>query len=214
MKHPAAILMLAAILCATASAQIRRPSSQNDDDDGIYSRTIIHPDETRTVSKQDINNKIREKQTLDKNGILLMRSIFQLSSSGKPVNGLVYDGRNRLLYRSEFTYDNASRLQEERVFAADGTPVRRLIYKPDRFGQVKPFALSFADGRGGYNQSANRSHSRSAENLESFSTSSPHAYRGGSGVASTPSAYRPPTKSASSSRKQKRERRFRIFRRK
>jgi len=203
-------LAVAIVSATTSSAQIRR-SGQTNSDDGIYSRTVIHPDETRTVSKQDINNKIREKRTLDKNGILLMKSIFQLNAGGQPVNGLVYDGRNRLLYRSEFTYDTASRLQEERVFGADGTPVRRLVYKPDRFGKMKPFALSFSDGRGGSNTPTH------SENLERFSTNSPHAYRGDAGgVAQTPSAYRKPAASSSrssSSRSTKRERRFRIFRR-
>ncbi len=135
MNRLAAISLLATT-CAvhfcpsTAHAQVRRPNQENREE-GIYSRTVIHPDETRTVSKQDINNKVREKRTLDKNGILLMKSIFQLNAGGQPVNGLVYDGRNRLLYRSEFVYDNASRLQEERVFGADGTPLRRLAYKQD-----------------------------------------------------------------------------------
>ena len=212
MNQLAAIACLAVIVSTSASsdAQIRRHGQQNNDD-GIYSRTVIHPDETRTVSKQDLNNKFREKRTLDKNGILLMKSIFQLNAGGQPINGLVYDGRNRLLYRSEFTYDTASRLQEERVFSAAGTPVRRLVYKPDRFGKMKPFALSFSDGRGGARTPAQ------TENLERYSTNSPHAYRGGSGVADTPSAYRrpaPSTRSSSSSnRSSKRQRRFRIFRR-
>ncbi|MGI9241252.1 MAG: hypothetical protein ACR2RV_10650, partial [Verrucomicrobiales bacterium] len=110
MNRLAATACLAVILGTSASsdAQIRRHGQQNNDE-GIYSRTVIHPDETRTVSKQDLNNKFREKRTLDKNGILLMKSIFQLNAAGKPINGLVYDGRGRLMFRSEFTYDNASR---------------------------------------------------------------------------------------------------------
>ena len=204
MKRLATIVALATTLIASANAQIRRPTAAGDDD-GVYSRTVIHPDETRTVSKQDINNKIREKRTLDKNGILLMKSIFQLNASGKPVNGLVYDGRNRLLYRSEFSYDNASRLQEERVFDAAGNPVRRLIYKKDRFGQIKPFALSFADGRTTQGSSTN--------NLERYSTVDPHAYRGGTGVENTLSAYRPTSPTPlPKAKRTKRERRFRIFR--
>jgi hypothetical protein len=209
MKYFIIIALLAGTLCASSQAQIRR-RGQTDSEDGIYSRTVIHPDETRTVSKQDINNKIREKRTLDKNGILLMKSIFQLNSRGKVINGIIYDGRNRLLYRSEFSYDTADRLQEERVFDANGTPVRRLVYKADRFGKVKPFALSFDDGR---NVSG-------ASDLDRYSTNSPHAYRGGGGVANTPTAYRPSQtatqsrSSRSSSRRAKRERRFGLFKRK
>lgn len=211
-RHAATILIAAACTTScflvTAQAQVRRPNQENREE-GIYSRTIIHPDETRTVSKQDLNNKIREKRTLDKNGILLMRSIFQLNAGGQPINGLVYDGRNRLLYRSEFVYDNASRLQEERVFGADGTPLRRLAYKQDSSGEMRAFALSFADG-------GSRSAASEGEDLDRFSTNSPHAYRDGAGVASTPSAYRrtpAPSSSASKSKSSKRERRFRIFRR-
>ena len=214
MKHVATMALLATVLCTSLEAQVRR-TGRTDSEEGIYSRTIIHPDDTRTVSKQDINNKIREKRTLDKNGILLMRSIFQLNQRGKAVNGLVYDGRNRLLYRSEFTYDEAGRLQEERVFDASGNPVRRLVYKADRFGKIKPFALSFYDGR--------KSTSR---NLEGYSTASAHAYRGGGGVANTPTAYRgtpttrttsgtrTTTRRAAPSRSEKRKRRFQIFKRK
>ena len=211
MKYFITIALLAGTLCASSQAQIRRPG-QTDNEEGIYSRTVIHPDETRTVSKQDINNKIREKRTLDKNGILLMKSIFQLNSHGKAVNGLVYDGRNRLLYRSEFTYDTADRLQEERVFDAGGSPVRRLVYRADRFGKIKPFALSFDDGRS----------VSGASDLDRYSTSSPHAYRGGGGVGNTPTAYRPghtatqsrsSSSGSTSSRRAKRERRFGLFKR-
>ena len=219
MKRLAASTLLAAALSAscflvTAQAQVRRPNQENREE-GIYSRTIIHPDETRTVSKQDLNNKIREKRTLDKNGILLMKSIFQLNAGGQPINGLVYDGRNRLLYRSEFVYDNASRLQEERVFGADGTPLRRLAYKQDSNGEMKAFALSFADG-GSFAEGGSRTALSGSEDLDRFSTNSPHAYRDGAGVADTPSAYRrapAPSSSTSKSKSSKRERRFRIFRR-
>ena len=225
MKRPAATALLAAActascFLATAQAQVRRPNQENREE-GIYSRTIIHPDETRTVSKQDLNNKIREKRTLDKNGILLMRSIFQLNAGGQPINGLVYDGRNRLLYRSEFVYDNASRLQEERVFGADGTPLRRLAYKQDSSGEMKAFALSFADG-GSFAETGSSTAVSGDEDLERFSTNSPHAYRDGAGVANTPSAYRrtpapsnssTTSTSTSTSKSSKRERRFRIFRR-
>jgi len=211
MKHFAIIALLAGALCASAQAQVRRPG-QTDTEEGIYSRTIIHPDETRTVSKQDINNKLREKRTLDKNGILLMKSIFQLNAQGGPVNGIVYDGRNRLLYRSEFTYDAADRLEEERVFDANGTLVRRLFYKPDRLGKMKPVAQTlFANGG---------QTSSSSGDFESFSTNSNHAYRGGSGVANTPSAFNPTRSAAAtnsgsgSSNSEKRGRRFRIFKRK
>ncbi len=79
---------------------------------------------------------------------------------------------------------------------------------------MRAFALSFSDGSGG---SKTPTHS---EDLERFSTNSPHAYRGDAGgVAQTPSAYRKPaapssrSSRSSSSRSTKRERRFRIFRR-
>jgi hypothetical protein len=184
MRHAATIALIAAAFCATATAQVRRPAS-SDGEEGIYSRTIIHPDETRTVSKQDLNNKLREKRTLDKNGILLMRSIFQLSASGQPIN-------------------NASRLEEERVFDARGTLVRRLFYKPDRMGRMKPVSQTIFEN-GGQRSSA-------SGDLENYSTNSPHAYRGGSGVQNTPGAYKRPSSPAPSTRTKKRERRFRIFR--
>ena len=207
MKHLAAIITVVATLSASASAQVRRPGSSNSED-GIYSRTIIHPDETRTVSKQDTNNNMREKRTLDKNGILLMKSLFKLNAAGQAINGLVYDGRNRLLYRSEFVYDRANQLEEERVFDARGTLVRRLFYKKDRLGRLKPVSQTvFENGT---------QRNTSSGNLEDFSTSSPHAYRssGSGGVASTPSAYRRPAQPDTRTRTtpSKRERRFKIFR--
>lgn len=211
MKPFIIIALFVAAFGTSAEAQVRRAANTNSEE-GIYSRTIIHPDETRTVSKQDINNKIREKRTLDKNGILLMRSIFQLDAQGKAVNGLVYDGRNQLLYRSEFTYDTADRLEEERVFDRNGTLVRRLFYKPDRLGKMKPVSQTiFADGG---------QRTSSGGDLERFSTNSPHAYRGASNVADTPTAYQPGRGSASSSgssgdsdRREKSRRRFGILRR-
>lgn len=216
MKHFATLLaLLAAALCASAQAQVRR-HGQTDTEEGIYSRTVIHPDETRTVSKQDINNKIREKRTLDKNGILLMKSIFGLNAQGQAINGIVYDGRNRVLYRSEFKYDNSGSLEEERVYDARGTLVRRLFYKKDRLGRPKPVSQTvFANGVG--------QTTSSSDSLENYSTNSNHAYRGGSGVGNTLSAYTRPSsnnaRSSSSSssnndsrkRSEKRDRRFGIF---
>jgi hypothetical protein len=212
MKYYATALLAAAALCTTCGAQVRGSVQSDDEDGGIYSRTIIHPDESRTQDKRDINNKILEKRTLDKNGVLLMKSLFQLNASGKAINGLVYDGRNRLLYRSEFVYDSADRLQEERIFEPDGTPVRRLVYKADSSGNMKPsFAFSYVEGKA--------IAATSSEELESYSSNSSHAYRGGGSpdVAKTATAYRPSASSNSggnASSGKKSERRFRIFKRK
>ena len=214
MKNLAAVAMVAAALCATASAQIRRPGSSSGEE-GVYSRTIIHPDETRTVSKQDANNKMREKRTLDKNGILLMRSIFQLNAAGNAVNGLVYDGRNRLLYRSEFVYDRANQLEEERVFDATGNLVRRLYYKKERMGKRNLLGRTVPVSQTIFENGGQRT--STGGNLEDFSTNSPHAYRTAPGVANTPSAYqRPATRTLPKTPRRtaptKRERRFKIFR--
>lgn len=208
---PALCALVSAALVTGADAQRWQRSTDNE---GVYSRTVIHPDETRTLDKRDINNKILEKRTLDKNGVLLMKSLFELNADQKPINGLVYDGRNRLLYRSEFVYDGSDRLREERIFQPDGTPVRRLIYKPDRTGRMQPaFAYSYVDGK----------EVSSAEgDYANYSTNSPHAYRGstsGSGnVANTATAYRAAPRASDSQRttsrptKRKRDR-IRIFRR-
>ena len=93
------------------------------------------------ASEQDLNNKFREKRTLDKNGILLMKSLFQLNAGGQPINGLVYDGRNRLLYRSEFTYDTAGRLHTKHNLMEELRKTSRVVAREDESAPHETFLV-------------------------------------------------------------------------
>jgi len=214
MKKLATIAIFAAAIQTSFAQDGWRRHTGNEE--GVFSRTILHPDTdgkggTRTEDKRDINSKILEKRTLDNRGVLLMKSLFELNASGNPVNGLVYDGRNNLLYRSEFVYDGADKLREERIFDPSGRPVRRLIYKPDpQTGEMRPaYAHTYVGGK---------EVSASSGDYSGLSSNSSHAYRGGStgggtGVANTATAYRPQQQSRTAvAKKKKREGRFRILR--
>ena len=90
--------------------------------------------------------------------------------------------------------------------------MRRLFYKKERLGKTNLLGRTVPVSQTIFENGGQRT--SISGNLENFSTQSPHAYRGGGGVANTPSAYKRPAPRTARKTTTKRERRFQIFRRK
>lgn len=126
----------------SASAQWQRLNKS------VWSRVLEHEDGTRTDSKQDINTKVLEEMTFDQNGVRVKRRIFQLDDLARPRTGLLFDGRNNLLARTEYVYDEYDELKEERLFNTKGQILRRLVYGLARDGiQSRPIAFTYDPSR-------------------------------------------------------------------
>ncbi|MEM7144168.1 MAG: hypothetical protein AAF591_03470 [Verrucomicrobiota bacterium] len=102
----------------------------------IWSRTILHPDGSRTISKKDTNAQVINQETLNATGQLIMKRVYQLDAEGKEQRGFVFDSRNQLIYRIGFFYDEIGRLKEEALYNTLGVVVRRQIYEYDRVGNL------------------------------------------------------------------------------
>lgn len=110
----------------------------------VWSRVIEHEDGTRTESKQDINTKVLEEITFDANKVRIKRRVFQLDDLARPRSGLLFDGQNNLLARTEYVYDEYDELKEERLFNTKGQVLRRLVYGLAKDGiQSKPVAFNY-----------------------------------------------------------------------
>jgi hypothetical protein len=102
----------------------------------IWSRTILHPDGSRTVSKKDLEAQVINQETFNPSGTLVMKRVYQLNAAGKEQRGFVFDGYNQLIYRIGYIYDEIDRLKEELLYNMVGQVVRRQIYEYNRVGQL------------------------------------------------------------------------------
>jgi hypothetical protein len=103
----------------------------------VHGKTIIHPDGTKTESVTDPNTRQLEQKTLDVNGVLILRRLYQLNERGLPVMGNIYDGSGQPVARSQSFFDSFGRLQEERLSNLNGEVFQRLLHEYDNKGQPK-----------------------------------------------------------------------------
>ena len=77
--------------------------------------TIIHEDESQTLSNRDFIKRTMEQQTFSPRGILQMKRIFQMDRVGKVRSGLAFDGQSKPLLKFSYAYDELDRLKTEEV---------------------------------------------------------------------------------------------------
>ena len=115
-----------------------------------WARKVMHFDEDNKAlegiteaRKNPIQNTL-EELTYDRRSILVTRRIFQMDSKGRIRNGLIFDGHNNLLGRTEYGFDKWDRIQQERLYTKKGKLVRALLYRYDASGNpTKPIAYTF-----------------------------------------------------------------------
>jgi len=95
---------------------------------GAWSRIVEHKNGSHTYSKQDITTKTLTEWTKDPAGILTKKRLFSLDKRSRPRLAYLYDGRENLLARTEYLYDEYDELKEERLYNTRGQLLRRLIY--------------------------------------------------------------------------------------
>jgi len=104
----------------------------------VWGRMIRHSDGSYTESKEDLANDSLEQVTKSRNGVVLQRRLISLDQMKRPSEVLVYNGRGEFRYRGVLVYDQFNRFQEEQLYDAQGTLMRRKVqeYTPD--GHKRP----------------------------------------------------------------------------
>ncbi len=104
--------------------------------------TIIHEDESKTLSNRDLVKRTMQQETYSPKGVLQMRRIFQLDRDGKVVSGLAFDGAGKPIFRFKYIYDDLDRLGEEHVHNMKGKLVRLMKTVYDEQGKASRFAVT------------------------------------------------------------------------
>ena len=91
--------------------------------------TIIHPDETKTVTLYDATKRQSDVRYFNSNGSWRAHIIYSLDPNGKIKSGLFLDQKEKPGVRSLYRYDDSDRVVEETHYNQAGTLVRRMVYE-------------------------------------------------------------------------------------
>ena len=91
--------------------------------------TIIHPDETKTVTLYDATKRQSDVRYFNSNGSWRAHIIYTLDPNGKIKSGLFLDQKEKPGVRSLYRYDDSDRVVEETHYNQAGALVRRMVYE-------------------------------------------------------------------------------------
>ncbi len=135
-------LITAAIVFATLCLS----SYGQDSAGGVKVSTLLRKDGTKEVTTTDSDNHTSETQTYAQGDKLLKRVVYTLDEQSLPLQGLVYDPKGRLLYKSLYKRDVSGRVTEEVEFSADDKPLGRFVYHYNSGGGVAKIDAYDANG--------------------------------------------------------------------
>jgi hypothetical protein len=112
---------LALVTCSMTTASAQQAAGVGD----AWSRIIRHFDGTQTRSvKEGDKNEIKEEK-FDENNVLVAKRLFRLDSKGRLRNGIIMDAKDKVLGSTAYGYDQYDRINEERLYNAQGVPIQR-----------------------------------------------------------------------------------------
>lgn len=134
MKLPITLLVpfFALLMCGFATAQRV----------DLVVSTIIHDDKSQTLSTRDMRQRAMRQETYTVQGVLAMKRLFLLDRQGKVLNGHASDGKDKMLYKFQYEYDQLDRLKLEKVIDMQGNVVRLLTVTYDEQGKAKKQAIN------------------------------------------------------------------------
>ena len=127
--------------------------------DGPNVRVMRHEDGTRTHFTRTPDNRTLTKKRFTANGVLTMRTVYRMDSSGNPVACKIFDGQGTELFKVSYGYRKVDgQLVEERMFDArvvrrdpntgKEMPVQRICYVYDEKGnRSAPIVLNLLPGK-------------------------------------------------------------------
>ena len=104
--------------------------------------TIIHQDESKTLSNRDFVKRTMQQETYSPRGVLQMKRIFQMDRQGKVRSGLAFDGSGKLIFRFRYVYDDLDRLSEEHTYDLNENLVRLMKTAYDEQGRSSRIAIT------------------------------------------------------------------------
>ena len=91
--------------------------------------TILHPDETKTVTLYDAEKRQSDVHYYNANGSWRAHIIYSLDSNGRIASGLFLDQKKKPGIRSLYRYDGSDRVIEETHYDQAGLLVRRMVFE-------------------------------------------------------------------------------------
>ena len=128
--------LLSAILGQSASAQRV----------AIQVSTIIHEDNSKTLSTRDFKKRTMEQRTYSPRGVMQMKRQFVMDREGRVKSGVAFDGSDQLIFTFRYKFDDLDRLDEEKIFDRAGNVVRRLKTTYDELGKATRTARTDVKG--------------------------------------------------------------------
>ena len=107
--------------------------------------TIIHDDDSKTLSNRDLVKRTMQQETYSPRGVLQMKRIFQLDREGKVRSGLAFDGSGKPMFKFKYVYDDLDRLSEERIHDMKDQRVRLMKTVYDEQGKGSRIAMTDAN---------------------------------------------------------------------
>ncbi len=104
--------------------------------------TIIHDDDSKTLSVRLLKERKMEQKTFSPRGVLKMKRLFRLDRQGKVQSGLAFDGVGTPIFKFVYEYDDLDRLSKERIDDMKGNTVRVMQTIYDETGKSKRVALT------------------------------------------------------------------------
>lgn len=91
--------------------------------------TILHPDETKTVTLYDAEKRQSDVHYFNADGSWRAHVIYSLDETGRIVSGQFLDKKDKPGIRSRYRYDGSDRVVEENHYDQSGALVRRMVYE-------------------------------------------------------------------------------------
>ncbi len=91
--------------------------------------TILHPDETKTVTLYDATKRESDVRYFNSNGSWRAHVIYAIDEKGRAKSGLFLDQKEKPGVRSLYRYDDSDRAIEETHYDQAGALIRRMVYE-------------------------------------------------------------------------------------
>lgn len=91
--------------------------------------TVLHPDDTKTVTLYDAEKRQSDVHYFNANGSWRAHIIYQLDAEGQIKSGQFLDQKDKPGVRSLYRYDDSNRVVEETHYNPAGALVRRMVYE-------------------------------------------------------------------------------------
>lgn len=127
--------------------------------DGPNVRVLRHDDGTRTFFTRSPDNRTMTKKKFSANGVLSMRTVYRMDSTGNPIACKISDAQNQVLFKVSYGYRKSDgQLVEERMFDARSVrkdpntgkemPIQRICYVYDDQGKRSaPIVINLLPGK-------------------------------------------------------------------